>query len=566
MRPQLRCGKGLTLALFILSGMGIGSDAFADGEKPAKQDKKTEPATLPMSSISREAWLRPPTTPLQAGEIDQLVDRELKKIGIRPTRLTTDEQFLRRVWLDVTGKLPMPADVQEFLADRDPNKRAKVIDRLLETDDYANHWASYWHDVITSRLSDVRGRLLARSFTAWLAGRLKQNKSWGEIAHAALTATGKASFADPTQNGQAFFLASRLGADAVTEQAAETSRVFLGIQIQCAQCHDHPSDVWKREQFHEFAAYFARVQSRPFQDGGKRLAGLQLISRAFGEHRMPGKKDPKQTTAMSPRFIDGTSTGAGKSDLDRRRSLADAIVSKSNPWFAGAYVNRTWGELMGQAFYQPVDDLGPLKEAAMPEVLVRVAAAFRGSDYNIKQLFRALLNSKTYQRQMRPGETAEEHLLFAAAYPRRLDANSLWQSLELSLGKMGGPQFRGTKAGPFAALQGLEFVFKDEFGFDPSSRPEEVEGSVTQALLMMNNPTINDKIKAGGKNLLARILKSYPNDDEALRMLYLRTLARRPTDRERDRCRAHIAGAGRAEAFEDILWALLNSTEFQTRR
>lgn len=510
--------------------------------------------------------MRPPTTPFLPGEIDQLVERELKKAGIRPAPLTTDEQFLRRVWLDLTGKLPMPADVQEFLADRSPNKRAAAIDRLLETEDYATHWATYWHDVITSRLSDIRGRVLARSFTAWLAAEFKQNKSWGEIARATLTATGKASFDDPAQNGQAFFLASRLGADAITEQAAETSRVFLGIQIQCAQCHDHPSDVWKREQFHEFAAYFARVQARPFQEN-KRLAGLQLISRVAGEHRMPGKKDPKQTTAMSPRFIDGKGPGTGTADLDRRRSLADAIVSKNNPWLAGAYVNRIWGELMGQSFYQPVDDMGPLKEATMADVLVRVAAAFRGSDYNIKQLLRAVMNSRTYQRQIRPGEAPEEHLHFAAAYPRRLDANSLWQALELSLGKISAPQVRRPNMGPFAVLQGFESLFKEEFAFDPSSRPEEVEGSVSQTLLMMNNPTINNKIQATGKNLLARILKSYPNDDVALRMLYLRTLVRRPTDRERERCRQHIrTAANRAEAFEDILWALLNSAEFQTRR
>jgi hypothetical protein len=178
-----------------------------------------------------------------------------------------------------------------------------------------------------------------------------------------------------------------------------------------------------------------------------------------------------------------------------------------------------------------------------------------------------VMNSQTYQRQLRPGEARDEHLLFAAAYPRRLDANSLWHALEETLGRMGGPQFRRPGAGPFAALQGFENLFKEEFGFDPSSRPEEVEGSVSQALLMMNNPQINQKIQATGKNLLSRILKSYPNDDDALRILYLRTLARRPTDRERDRCREHIrTAAGRNEGFEDILWALLNSTEFQTRR
>jgi hypothetical protein len=224
---------------------------------------------------------------------------------------------------------------------------------------------------------------------------------------------------------------------------------------------------------------------------------------------------------------------------------------------------------MGQSFYQPVDDLGPEREAVFPTVLARLAGAFRGSDYDVKALFRAVLNSATYQRQIRPGESADEHLLFAAVYPTRLPADSLWKSLTGALGRIGPPAGMGPRRpmGPFARFFGFEAQFKQEFAYDPSSRPEEVEGSVSQALLLMNNPTINQKIRATGTNLLARVLKAYTDDGEALRVLYQRTLARRPTARELARCRQHIQSVGsRAEAFEDILWALLNSTEFQTKR
>jgi hypothetical protein len=271
---------------------------------------------------------------------------------------------------------------------------------------------------------------------------------------------------------------------------------------------------------------------------------------------------------VQPRFLDGKSPGTRLGDLERRRNLAQSITAKNNPWFAAAYVNRVWGELMGQSFYQPVDDLGPEKEAIMPDVIVRVAGAFKGTNYDVKQLFRTTMNSRTYQRQIRPAESGEEHQLFAAAYPRRMDSNTLWQALEEALGRMGPPpQAKPRPAGPFARLQGLEGLFKQEFDFDPSTRPEEVEGSISQALLMMNNPTLNQRMQAKGTNLLARILKAYPNNDHALRMVYLRTLARRPTDRELERCREHVRSVGnRTEAFEDILWALLNSTEFQTRR
>ena len=542
----------------------------ADPPKNAKPADKT--VIYPTGYLRTEDWLKAATTPLTAGELDRLVNDQLKKANVQPAPRTTDEQFIRRVWLDLTGRLPMPADIKEFQANKSANKRAELIDQLLATDDFARHWGLYWRDVIVSRGIDQRSFLVLGNFERWITAQLKADRKWSEITRDILTATGEIRNDQPDKNGQAFFFAAHRGADAVTELAAETSRIFLGIQIQCAQCHDHPSDVWKRKQFHEFAAYFARVQERPIREE-MRFLGSEIMSRGFAEHRMPDKEDPKKGTAMSPQFIDGkappkAATFRGLTDLDRRKSLAEAIVSKSDPWFAGAFVNRLWGELMGQAFYQPIDDMGPEKEAFMPEVLARVAGSFRGGDYDIKALFRTLLNSETYQRQIRPGESPDQHLLFAAHSMSRLNANALWMSLVDTLGQMGGPPF-GAKAAfaPFARFAGFEGLFKQEFGYDPSTKAEEVEGSVSQALLLMNNPQINQKIRANGTNLLARILSSYTQDDEAIRMVYLRALARRPTDREMARCRDHIRTASsRTDAFEDILWALINSTEFQTKR
>ncbi|MCS7045385.1 MAG: DUF1549 and DUF1553 domain-containing protein [Gemmataceae bacterium] len=539
---------------------------------PAAQVKTDEakPIVYPTGYLRTEDWLKASTAPLAKGELDRLVNEQLKKANVGPAPLTTDEQFVRRVWLDLTGRLPKPTDLKEFLADQSPDKRARLVDKLLATDDFARHWALYWRDVIMSKITDQRTLLFAGHFENWMTDQLKANRKWSDITRELLTATGEMRNDDPTTNGQAFFLASRRGADATTEIAAETSRIFLGIQIQCAQCHDHPSDIWKRKQFHEFAAYFARYREFPVRDGMK-LVGAELKSLPFGEHRMPDKNDPKKGMPVSPRFfVDGKAPKSvgfkGLGDLERRKALAEAIVAKSNPWFAGAFVNRIWGELMGQAFYTPIDDLGPEKEAMMPEVLARVAGAFRGSDYDIKGLFRELATSDTYQRQIRPGESPDQHLLFAAHAMTRMNANALWMALVDTLGNFGGPADKGF-GGPFARFLTFEFRFKQEFGFDPSTKAEDIEGSVSQALLLMNNPQINQRIQAKGMNLLGRILAAYTNDDEAIRMVYLRVLARRPTDRELARCRQHIRSVGnRAEAFEDILWVLINSTEFQTRR
>jgi hypothetical protein len=516
--------------------------------------------------LTHEAWQNAPLTPLKPGELDELVAKEQQAAKIEPAALTTDEQFIRRVTLDLTGQLPLPADVTEFVADRDALKRAKLIDKLLTSDEYAQHWARYWRDVVATRVSDRRGLILVRAFEKWLDTQFKSNQGWDKMVRAMITAEGECGFDDDGKNGALFFLASHIGPDSAIEQAAETSRIFMGIQIQCAQCHDHPSDQWKRVQFHELAGYFARVRERFLPANQGKRPGVMLVSLPRGEHEMPSKEDPRKTFLTPPRFLDGKGIAPNLGDQERRRALASAVVDKKNYWFAGAYVNRIWGELMGQSFYQPVDDMGPHKEAVFPGVLTRLTGAFRGTDYDVKGLFRAIMNSQTYQRQIRLGESAEQHLHFAAAYPTRMRADALWDAVVSVLGTLGAPQPLAPLR-PFAGPQGLEGLFKQEFQFDPSLKPDEVEGSIPQALLLMNNPQINQRIQARGTNLLGRILTAYPEDDDALRMVYLRTLARKPTDRELDKCRAYVKKVGkRAEAFEDILWALLNSAEFQTKR
>jgi hypothetical protein len=583
------------------TGIGVAAlllmAAAAPGQ-PAKNADKKPVVQLPVGALDTKDWLKYSTKPLAPGEIDRLVNAELAKVGVKPAAKTTDEQFMRRVYVDLTGKLPMPADITEFVADKSSDKRAKLIDKLLEDDDYAKHWGQYWRTVITTRATiDFRLIQVVPQYERWMTAQFKANKSWAAITRDQLTASGKVLYADPDKNAQAFFLLSRRGVDSVTEIAAETSRVFLGIQIQCAQCHDHPSDVWKRHHFHEFAAYFGRYGGeRPILEE-KKFVGVALAAR-FGEHRMPDKENPKQGTAMNPKFLDGKmpagakpvpstsgpigpagfpkggfgkgGSGGGMSDVERRKALADQITDKDNPWFAGAFVNRMWGEFMGQSFYSPIDDMGPEKDAMMPVVLGRVAGSFRGNDYDVKQLLRDILNSDTYQRQIRPGETGDEHLLFATRNPVRMNGNALWQTLTSTLGPIGpvaGKFGAAAPMGPFGRFGGLETQFKNVFSYDPSTKAEEIEGSISQALILMNNPQINAKIRAQGTNLLARILSSYSEDDEALRVVYLRTLARRPTDREVARLRQHIRSVeNRVEAYEDILWALINSTEFQMKR
>ncbi len=518
--------------------------------------------------VMPDAWKSLSAKPASGREIDQLLAQEHKIDKVTPSPLTSDEQFIRRVTLDLTGKLPLPADVQEFIDNKESTKRAKLIDRLLASDDFARHWARYWKDVVVSRATDMRTRRVGQGFEEWLFEQFKANKQWDDIARDIITAEGEFRFGEPGKNGQAYFLLAHTGNEAANERAAETSRVFLGIQIQCAQCHDHPNDIWKREQFHQLAAFFARTRERRLRDGA--LAGFELTGLPRGEHQMPDMNDPKKTTTIQPAFLTGQKVQPGKSDGERRKALADYVTAKDNYWFAAAFVNRVWGELMGQAFYQPVDSMGPLQEATFPNVLLRLSASFRAADYDVKHVFRTIMNSEAYQRVARLGDSPDEHLHFTAAYPTRLRADSLWDSLTMVLGPMQGPAGFGRKP-PVPAKPGirvgLQGQFMETFEFDPSTKSDEVEGSVPQALLLMNNTQINERIKATGDTVLARILKAYPEDNEAIKMLYLRSLARKPTARELETCREYLKStSNRNEAFEDILWSLINSTEFQTKR
>lgn len=539
---------------------------------PARADKQESKPILRGGPIPAAEWLKAATTPVTAGELDQLIAGEQQAAGVTPAPLTSDEQFIRRVYLDVTGRLPSPSGIIAFVADKDSNKRGKLIDKLLDSDEFAAYWAIYWRDVIIVRLTSFQGRPLARNFERWLTKAFKENRRWHDIVREMLTYEGEAKF-DDEKAGPAFFLGSHVGADSVVEQAAETSRILLGIQMNCAQCHDHPFDVWKRNQFHELAAYFARVRPRPLREE-QRVVGINMTGgpRA-GEYRMPDKNNSSRFsgTVVNPRFLDGKSPGRGLGDKERRTSLVNAMTSKESPWFSAAFVNRIWGELLGQSFYTPIDDLGPQKEAVFGNVLTRLAGAFRGSDHDIKVLYRTILNSQAYQRQSKaplPGE----HMQFAAVYPTRLKSTALWESLEHVLGRMNAPGgFGGRRPGGMGARfgqgGGFEGLFKNEFNFDPSLRTDDIEGSIPQALILMNSPIVQERIKASGNTFLARLLTANESDEGAVDKVYLQALARKPSDREKSRCLDHLKKAGkRGAAFEDILWALLNSTEFQTRR
>lgn len=641
-RPRNAGGKG-------------GSGNATQPTSPLPTQKSERSST---GSAAPHRSLQKPDPLVIAKQVDALILAELQQKKLPVASRCSDEDYLRRVSFDLAGVSPSPEEVTLFGLDPHPHKRAQAVARLLQTPAHAENWARYWKDVVFLRATEARAGIAERSFQEWLKSQFSSNQSWDAITTALITATG-----DVQEAGQTALIYSH-SADP-DEVAAETSRIFLGIQIQCANCHDHPNDRWKREQFHQLAAFFPRTRVAPKRLGGERRsfeisslvvntspagrrggrAGTEMtqmfsspeeffanperfikaldtdgdskiskeeasrgpgrgqlfnrllsmgdtdkdgklsleeikkipppdnnLRRGSPEHYMPDLKDPRSKGILvNPKFFIGDLQPAqGLSDLDRRNTLAKYITSPANSWFAKAIINRLWGALCGEGFYMPIDDIGPDRHASYPAALDALSTGFIASGYDLHWLFTVITATDVYQRRMHRKDPAQTTLAFAAAAPTRLRADHLFDSLIRVLGiQEPEPVARTNAQGmPPRNDNSPRGQFHTLFNFDPSTLPDDVLGTIPQALFLMNTAVVNNLIKASdSRTSLSRILQKYRNDRVALQELYLLVHAREPSATEMQICLDYIRQINRREeAFEDIFWSLLNSTEFQTKR
>lgn len=544
--------------------------AIATAVDAEARTAETSPISQVLKQMARpERSVTAPT--LDAKGLDALIDKKLAADKTSVARQTSDEEFIRRVSLDVTGKLPSPDQVRAFVMSRKASKRSDLINQLLESPDYASNWARYWRDVVKFRATADNPRLMNfPKLEEWLTEQFAAKTPWDQISKSMITATGTTE-----DNGATVFTAAHMAQP--NEVAGEVSRVFLGVQIQCAECHDHPSDIWKREQFHQFAAFFAGVQARRRLSDG--TPGLTIATReGKPRYTMPDLKDPQNAIPVEPRFFlasSETEIPARLSAQQRRELAADFVTGQDNPWFARAFVNRVWYALMGDGFYNPVDDLGPTREPSNPEVLEALATQFQQGGYDIPWLFRTILNSKAYQRDARSSSSVVGRTPLAANCPSRLRSDQIYDALQSVGVRLEPPAgMRRGKAGAGNAVSaailrriGPRGVFENIFGVDPSMPNEDVLGTIPQALFLMNSPPIHAAVQARPGTLLGEILAATPDNRAALEALYLKVLSRRPNAKEVEICGNYmIHVANRREAFEDIFWGLLNSTEFLSRR
>jgi len=527
-----------------------------DPKKPVAKTDDKKPETPPEKppTFVRKAPTKPHAA-LSAGQLDQLMEQYVG--GIQTAIVIDDESFLRRATLDLIGRQPTMAEMETFLADTHPDKRAGAIEKLLAAPEFGGNWANYWSDVISYRTPGPELTFLNYSpFKNWLAEQFNQNKGWDETTYNIVTAIGKIA-----DNPAATYIGFHQGDK--SRLASETTRVFLSTQIQCAECHDHKFIDMPQETFHHVAAFFVRVNAKlPWNDSSQ----IVVFSKPSGEHKMEGRKDEMKPIAFSSREVD-----LGISDLKRRAELAEWIIGPENPWFAKAFVNRVWARMMGRGFCEPVDESGELGDRVLPEVHASLPDHFIANQFDVKDVFRIVALSKSYQREIRDADKGANKP-FVAIAAGRLRGDEVFDSLQaaIALPNYTPPQPAATGEFRFPPPpKSTRDLVNEAFGFDPSAEQANVARTMQQAMLLMNNKQVQAQVDAdpASGTMLAKLLAAEKDDEAAIGQLYQQVLARRATTQEIALATDHLKSVGHRNAgFEDLLWGMINSAEFLSRR
>lgn len=479
--------------------------------------------------------------------VDQLVNAKLKKLRIEPSGPCTDEVFVRRVYLDVIGTLPTPEEYARFMVSTLPNKRELLVDELLDRKEFAEVWVLKWAELLQIR-TDVNLNVSRKAmllYYEWLQDKISRNVPTDVWVRELLSANG-GTFKNAATN---YYQLER-DVLKVTENVAQ---VFMGMRIQCAQCHNHPFTGWKQTEYWGMAQFFYKVQVTGLNTNRGQTPTAQETARP----RRGKNALPDSAKAVPAKFLQGPAPALSPGQ-PYRPVLAAWLTSPTNPFFAKAMVNRTWAGLFGRGLVDPVDDMAGAHDPSHPELLDALAADFAASGYDLKHLVRAVCNSHAYQRSSRPtgGNEAAAPELFARMPVRVLAPEQLFDSLARVTGF---DKLQAKARGPKGA--GQPGVVRDrfaEFFLAGADGPNAVayEAGIPQALRLMNSRIVNNP-------LAVRQAVGPARGPAAVERLYLSTLSRRPTADEAKRVNDYLAANGNGvEAYSDVLWALLNSSEF----
>ena len=507
--------------------------------------------------IPAEVFANSPRT----GFIDELVLAKLQRLSIPPSGTASDNEFLRRSYLDTLGVLPTADEARAFLADPSPDKRARLIERLLERPEYVDYWSYKWSDLLLVSSRKLKGPAVW-AFSNWVRRAVEANMPWDQFAREVVTASGST-----IDNGAANYFVLHKDAKLLNEA---TTLTFLGLSIGCAQCHDHPLERWTLDDYYGMANLFARVRSKNGDIDGESI--VYPVSTGDIKH-------PTRLGAPIPRPLDGQPLDPLDS-RDRRAHLARWLTAPDNPYFAKALANRVWANYMGRGLVEMVDDLRATNPSSNEVLLAALADEFVKHKYDVKHLIRTIMNSSAYQRspQSTPENGADDRF-YSHYLVKRMSAETMLDALSQVTGVP--TEFPDYPKG-LRALQlpdsNVVSYFLNAFGRPVREFTCECERSgepsITQTLHLANGKTLNDKLKAP-ENAIKRWLDEKLTDADVIDRIYLSALSRYPSPGEKERLSAALAetassvtgddaakAVARRETLEDILWAVMTSKEF----
>lgn len=489
--------------------------------------------------------------------VDQLLLRQWHRMGIVPSAVTDDATFLRRATIDICGSLPTPDEVTAYVADKSPNKRARLIDRLLERPEYASYFALKWADILQNRgagYSTSKQRAGTTLFAGWIRDSLAANKSYDLFVSEILTASGSQQLNPPA----IWYRTVRKS----PEYVESVAQAFLGVRIQCAQCHHHPTESWSQRDYYSLAAVFARVGRK----GGFADAEVPTDEIIFlaprGEVR-----DPRNGEVLAPRPLGGPDFASGPLD-DPRISLARWMTAPQNPYFARTMVNRMWAHFLGRGIIHPIDDARSTNPPSNPELLDALSQDFIASGYDIKHLIRAITSSHAYALESLPHTgNAGDNQTFARFYPRRMTAETLLDGISQVL--EAPTPFNGFPAGTRAIELPDENVaahFLDVFGRPARMTACECERAdapaLNQALELVNSTEIQRKLTVD-TGFAKRLASSDRSVNDQVTQAFLQVLGRQPRAEELDVSVKFLnSESDKLEAMRSLLWSLLATNEF----
>ena len=484
--------------------------------------------------------------------IDTSVFAKLNRMRIAPSEVCTDQEFIRRVFLDAIGVLPTPPEVHAFLSDPAPDKRAKLVDKLLSRPEFYDFWTLKFADILRAngRLIQSKGTYV---FTRWIKTNLEQNTPMDEFVRELLTSEGSA-FKNPAAN---YYRISRDPENSVET----TAQLFLGVRIQCAKCHNHPFERWTQDDYYGFAAFFSRVR----QKKGPLPDDEVIFTAKDGDVRQP-----RTGQVMKPKALGGP-TYEDPNIADRRTKLAAWLTGPDNPFFAKSLVNRVWYHLVGRGIVEPVDDFRDSNPASNDELLDGLTSQFVKSGFDLRSLIRSILTSRTYQLSARTNELNEsDSLYFSHAYTKLIPAEVLLDAISTVTGTV--TSFAGLPNGARATQipdGKMDNPFLKTFGRPARELACECEresdSNLSQALQLIGGSTVNGKLRDDGGRM-AQLAKSGKKPEEITKDLYEIALSREPNATELAAAVKHInAATDKRQAVEDLGWVLINSKEFLFR-